>query len=763
MSASRLSILLSFLLVTLSVQAEQIVIRSTHNIQRYLPSPYALVVFPTARYGFKFGKIKILRGREVLMVLEAKDLAAEKQRVRSRITAAQQQMQQMESSAEIGVLDEIEKRMQLAKFNYQVLRKCKRGKCNIIQATPTATATAASNTPNSLPTATATMLPSATITTAPSAVPSLTPGTIVVTSTPTRTPTRTATQTATATRTTVPQPTNIFTSTPTKTPTRTNTASPSPTRTATSTVTRTSTPSPTRTATPSGTGQPGPGFQACANRDPISTSCFCDTNLVSSGYCCYYSLNPRNVAHQTTTCGYTEVSPHWGHILTFKEDYRTSYISDLTQRANEMAWGAKHYDAQIGHVDETKAINPNSKMYSYRLDLSYFSKNDSHGLYADLLSFIQQNPNRGYNLEDAFLHFSENTTVSLTYRTKPAEQVNVTGCPAAQNYNISCRAISAVWDDQRWIFNPKSQLTRDFFADLWKKITTEITPAGNTLDGLFLDEHPFFPSSGATINSGGKLREYGNTWSDAATYDAWETDVEGFLQAQRSAWPSDKKLIPNVAAYAKDPDGIAQSMAGDGSFFEMTLSPYTHNGVLPAYWSAAKQLVDAGKVVIFSTNEKFSAAPWDVHPFGTQAGNYFNASKRARALELSMYYLAKDAANKLVYFDILGGWSAPFVNQWNQVQEVDIGKPLGDRYVYSTGTDPNGKSYTVYARSFEKALVLLRPKNSYSTESYDDSTGVTFNLGANYRLVDVDGNNQLIYTALSQITLRNAEAAILLR
>lgn len=477
----------------------------------------------------------------------------------------------------------------------------------------------------------------------------------------------------------------------------------------------------------------------CENRTAISSSCTCGSATVSSGYCCY--VTAANPVAQQTQCGYTEVSPHWNHILTFSVDYR---YPPAGQEQIEADWNAKHWDAGVANPTNKLTLNPNFAGYLYRLDQTYFSDGyDPHsGLYAQLQSYATAN---GYDLEDAFLHFSENTVLNGF----PGGNASFT-CSGQKT--LACRIKVYKWNTPRWQINPKSALARAFYAAEWERVT------GSTYKGIFLDEHPYFVNGSSSIVSGGKILEYpGLKWTDASFGTQYNVDLVVFLQVQKSVWSAGKKLIPNAAEYSTGGQAMSQSMISDGAFFEFMLDPNRDRYHVGLMYTASDQLLAAGKMVIFATRQKYNADPVDYFPAGYTAGNSSTPGNRARLVELAMYYLGKDAANQFAYFNILGAWGLPYSQSWTGAQEVNIGTPIGGRVTLKTGVDANGQNYTVFARDFTNGYVVLRTKESYAYNTYNDTTSATATLPRTLVPVAADGT---LGTNVTQVTLRNSEAAI---
>ena len=96
--------------------------------------------------------------------------------------------------------------------------------------------------------------------------------------------------------------------------------------------------------------------------------------------------------------------------------------------------------------------------------------------------------------------------------------------------------------------------------------------------------------------------------------------------------------------------------------------------------------------------------------------------------------------------------------KWFNAQQLDIGKPIGSRYLLSSGQDSSGQDYKIYARNFEKGLILIRPASSYLNSDYSDQTKISVTLPRQYTPVMADGSSGM---PSATFTLRNSEALIL--
>jgi len=517
--------------------------------------------------------------------------------------------------------------------------------------------------------------------------------------------------------------------------------------------------------------------EACPNREAI-TSEGCDCNGVTyySGYCCYYDPAVGDIQHQDTTCGYTKWSPHWEHILVARDTRGYKYPDNPGNQSlvqQELQWFAEHHDQimQIDYFDTIEHYNPTIEHlhYSYvkTVMVPPYNLPNQNARRDALIDFASSH---GYNIEDAYLHVSEQTTLSFT----TGETITIDPCPGGIPQE-SCRYYYYDWNSYRWIINPNTELSRNYFIDEFSQILYTPNSEGNYVDGLMLDEFLgiagiTYPPVGANIIDGGGILEYNGLdpfeidgpGRDPGVYD---DDHFDFLVALKEGLP-DKLILGNTASYYHTNDALYLIDAVDGEFYEFALG--MRNGwsqpvwVRDRLWPSTKTLTDKGKVVVYTTEgmDKFNwtkNSPCSIYPGGeyaTQwcpsdynAGNYESPYSRLEIFFLANYYLGKDADNKLTYIHMLYG-DVPYLDTWIEAQEVDIGRPTGDYYVYQTN---------IYARDFTKGLVLTRLEDN--TANHVSSISVS--LGGDYYLVQADGSIDPV--PINTIDLRSAEAAILLR
>ncbi|MBI5149010.1 fibronectin type III domain-containing protein [Candidatus Pacearchaeota archaeon] len=167
---------------------------------------------------------------------------------------------------------------------------------------------------------------------------------------------------------------------------------------------------------------------------------------------------------------------------------------------------------------------------------------------------------------------------------------------------------------------------------------------------------------------------------------------------------------------------------------------------------------------------------------------------KERIFGVGAYYLLQNPGK-----DYWAGWNTvaywPSLENnekmWSHALEVDIGMPTGHTpdgatvispwgvWTFATGADPghpdypdiNKSRYKIYAREYTKGLVLLKPRSgtaTYPGSRSADNTATTHNLSSTTdnptgRYYQVKDDGTIDTTPLTTITLRNGEAAILIK
>ena len=432
----------------------------------------------------------------------------------------------------------------------------------------------------------------------------------------------------------------------------------------------------------------------------------------------------------------TAEASRWGHILTYKALYRYPPKSAINQ---ETDWWATHYDMVAASGDKLlalKNISPDINCLAYILD-SAIPQADSPAVER----FAKE---KGYDIEELYLHFSEDTVLKT-----PKGDITIKGHSKKNREN---RIETYIWTSKRFVMNLNSPVYREYYQEALKKFPLTAPPTARQ-DGFFVDEHgPGFP--GMRITQGGGILEYGGKNPQAAT-QAYNDDVAAFLSWQTERLPKETLMIVNTAEYVNDLT-LARGLAASGTLMESIVNLKRPHPQIIKEWQFVDTLVSRGKTVVINTAYNYNI-PKEFVP-----GNFGTNLERARLYALAYYYLVKDSDNRLVYFQIGGGWDKPFAAQWFAAQEVNVGKPIATRTKLSSGKDPNVTPYTIHMREFTKALVLFRAKEHWNYNEYGDTTRVTVKLPkGNYHLLREDGTTTAVTG--TAIDLRNAEAVILLK
>ena len=116
--------------------------------------------------------------------------------------------------------------------------------------------------------------------------------------------------------------------------------------------------------------------------------------------------------------------------------------------------------------------------------------------------------------------------------------------------------------------------------------------------------------------------------------------------------------------------------------------------------------------------------------------------------------------SSLIYQQTANG---PSTFSWEEISwcgsmDYDVGAPLETFSTAQTGTDPSGYSYKIYKRTFERAIVYLRPRGSWN-QDIDEGTAVTVTLDTPFRELYPDGT---IGSPTTTISMRNAQGKIMI-
>lgn len=445
---------------------------------------------------------------------------------------------------------------------------------------------------------------------------------------------------------------------------------------------------------------------ACTDNTPTASPARAQRDSVAAP-----SVSASVGAPASLYSGYSPRSPHWQHITTMMTDFYYSWTPA------ERAWAGAHYDmAMSGSGPAWRAVNPTVSHYPYALlwtTMTPASGGSSiySSYYSDMKSWYAGH--RQYSLEKAFLH------------RKGAAR------------DSAGRVTFTIWGSNRWAINPADAGASAYSVDRMRRISA----ADN---GAFLDEMASSPMAG----------HIGSTLETASAL-AYEQSFTPLLVAINKA--TGKRFLLNTAEYMA-PTDRANIVASGGVHLEMFNNP-VHSGMIDR-WKWIESLTASGAFVDFVS----TYGTQDVLKLGASysRGNSATSVQRAKLWELASYYLAVPASPHLLGLQLENSWNKPYSTLWIKAQEANIGHPRAARVQSSHGTDPQGNVYIVYTRDFDRALVVLRLQQGWSSHTYGDGTVVSIPLptGQKWLPLNADGT---VGSAVTSVRLRNSEAAILLK
>ena len=419
-------------------------------------------------------------------------------------------------------------------------------------------------------------------------------------------------------------------------------------------------------------------------------------------------------------------APHWDHLRLQMTDYRIQYLADAAARSAEYAWSARHFDRLIldwgdaRSVPEYRRLMPGAELYRYVLTWtvavtgSNLPTDPAVTYYTHMQQWYAAHPQ--YQIENAFLH-------------------DATRCGASTK-SPDCRLSVHIWSSDRWIMNPGDAGLREYNR-------ARLSPIASDVDGLFIDEH----SSGDMADrlTSRAVLEYPD-WS------IYQRDIVQVLRDVRAA-VGGKRLLLNTYNYTT-PWDVEMTVAAGGAHAEAFNNPVYPD--MERRWRHVETLLAAG-------------ASMDMPPQGGDmpasytAGTFETAGARRRIWHLASYYLVAPTQPGLLFFNAIGDqFEQPFAESWLGAVEANVGAPAASRYVFAEGVDGTGRRYRVWAREYERALVLVRPAIEWGANTFGDETAVGITLPTAERFRPLDANGRLS-PAVGNIQLRTGEAAILIK
>ena len=510
---------------------------------------------------------------------------------------------------------------------------------------------------------------------------------------------------------------------------------------------------------------------ACSNRSPITSSCSCNGATVSSGFCCYnkvYPANQKSIVHQTTQCGYTEVSPHFPGLQS--NSHGNIYFTGGSQRKNNPPgtptpypasfaddrtnW-ARHYDVIINGTDElydlTKPINPNIQMTKYMTGNELDCVLENHTL-CEKYDYMQARATAdGVQFEDLFLHFKKNTSITGSGQTRVIPGWNfaddqgqcggvandgtndvIVSCgQAASDPNATARTrffarapfgYDEYWrntsasqyypQDWRWRVNGKHPKYQQYNADWYVNAVSSSNTGGRDYSGIFVDNMGRSPYGSKIV---GEL-ENGNTHELVSVFNTYTNS-----STYTNDW-YDNHILPTLQAAKAGLNGIGKKL-----YINAITAEFWYPNFLDGADAFVREWIFKAKTANSTTESRFLNNLWpQVQASRAQSKEqFFNYTMETSWDDggtggcFQGYTLDKEKTWSLATHHLLRypglhyypGWKT-WTGYYFGAMAVDLGNPEGDWFVWKTGlkdaADRSDKTHKIYRRNFTKGAVFVR-------------------------------------------------------
>lgn len=459
--------------------------------------------------------------------------------------------------------------------------------------------------------------------------------------------------------------------------------------------------------------------------------------------------------------------------------------------ANEASWRASHFDVLIavGDLDVARAANPNAKLYNYLV--TRFNRFDLPGTPKTAMAWAA---NHGYNGEDFYLHYKEDTVVP-TWEGKvivPGYAAGVVpgwvpGSPkpgaTAQTRDQSRVPGYYSGGEPWWMANLANPGYRKFLdaylagsldGTWWYNQKWATGPA----DGTMIDVSIWYPAyhEGVLEHS---VEYYGIPVNDGHPYTyAVESSFPALAADMLEEFGSTKDIMPNYShvLFLNYDNRCAQNI--------QKTTPWIYGEVWVTYTGLSGPTQGTGRCM--SEDYDYDQGVRQII-YQTRAGGRrvlgaqdlaggLSGTDRGKMLTLALYYLVHNSHTYYMYESTNQHSQAEDISTWNYNPAVDfdIGQPdqipngttdfegkanTKEHFLFKSGADPidNTLTYHVWARRFTNALVLVKLMPVGSNTGSLSAT--TVDLGGSYMLLNVDGT---VGAPVTQTTIRNNEALILI-
>ena len=410
---------------------------------------------------------------------------------------------------------------------------------------------------------------------------------------------------------------------------------------------------------------------------------------------------------------YRATSPHWPHLRTMVTDFYYGIAS------SERDFIARHFDGAISG-DRATFVGRNATgthvPYALNWNLIFDPPHDDlmTSFYPDMKRWYAAHSQ--YRLEGAFIH------------------------KAGSAGDSASRVVTSTWPGERfWVLNGADEGLREYQRN-------RVARAAAGEDGLFFD------NDGASLidHIPYRAREYDNP-------QQYLTGHVAMIRAIKQGLGS-KIARLNVGDMTTEFDYQMLTAAGAGHLERINVPTAER---IEEIWPFLDRLLSAGVDV-----EMVNLYEWDESnrftSGGFNPGNYPSRVFRMKMWELASYYMVVPSSPDHLSLALTNYWAAPPSTTWLKAQEANIGHPTEARHILARGTDPVGQPYHVWARNFDRALVLVRPTIGWQNLEWGDNTAITVTLPAGEQWLPLRGDGTL-GAAVTSVRLRAAEALILVK
>ncbi len=240
----------------------------------------------------------------------------------------------------------------------------------------------------------------------------------------------------------------------------------------------------------------------------------------------------------------------------------------------------------------------------------------------------------------------------------------------------------------------------------------------------------------------------------------------GSVVESLATYATDYGTLLNAVAQAVSPDWLMANTAGGGTTADAVIirnTAYFEEFALRPLAANYLQFEDTAALIAHRAALQ-SPSPYAV--LDALPTNGSPTDPRTQIATLAEYYLLADPTR--TFLDPFGGYSpaSSWTQHWFNALTYNVGQPTDSWSIFASGIDPSDatKTYRVYARSYQNALVLYKPlssnANGSATGTLSDATATVIPLSGTYRPLNADGT---LGAAETSVTLRNGEGAILIK